>query len=135
MENALLQAQQQQPAPRRNALADLMMFDPRIRQWARAYQRRYGEAPDVEGGDYNYLRAYQSGVRPEVYPHDPGMPHWPSRAPAQPPRAQGEMLKAPDHETAWMEHFMQTYGVDPNEAPNDMLLDAMRRGIMPSHPR
>jgi hypothetical protein len=109
-----------------------MMFDPRVRQWHRGFAREFGEPPNVGPGDYNYGLAFGLGVRPEPYEHDPRMYHWPSRAPAQPPRAEGPMLKAPDHETAWMENFMQVYGVDPNEAPPELLLDAMQKGIMPS---
>jgi hypothetical protein len=108
-----------------------MMFDPSVRQWRRGLLGRYGEEPQIEGGDYNYQRAFQMGVRPQEYPHDPGMMHWPSRAPPVPPRREGELLKAPDHETLWMERFMQTYGVDPNEAPPELIVDALQKGIMP----
>jgi hypothetical protein len=122
------------PAPSQQ-LAMLLAFDPAARKWQNAYERRYGEKPDVApGGDYDYEKAAALGVRPEEYPHDPGMPHWPSRAPAQAPRMMGPLLKSPDHETMWMERFMQRFGVDPNEASPEQKLEALRTGVMPGLP-
>ena len=58
--------------------------------------------------DYDYRRAFASGVSPKAYEFDTQQ-HWPSSTP------RGEMLKSPNHPTAWMEHFMRENQVDPNE--------------------
>lgn len=57
--------------------------------------------------DYDYRRAYAAGISPVMYEYD-GTYHWPSSL------EDGTMLKAPDHQTAWMEYFMREIGLDPN---------------------
>jgi hypothetical protein len=62
----------------------------------------YGEQPNIEDSGFNYREAYLAGNGPKAYAHDT-VPHWASTG------------KAADHPTAWMETFMQKFGVDPND--------------------
>lgn len=60
------------------------------------------------GADYDYRGAWKSGLSASDYQYDEAM-HWPSST------EDGRILKAPSHETAWMEFFMRETGIDPNE--------------------
>ncbi|CAB4131046.1 hypothetical protein UFOVP121_55 [uncultured Caudovirales phage] len=78
--------------------------------WYSEFQKRHGEAPDLNSADYNYRAAYAAGVRPERYAPDDNAYHWPSSTPG------GLSLKAKNHPTGWMEDYMQiTGGKDPHE--------------------
>jgi hypothetical protein len=77
--------------------------------WAREFQQRYGEAPNLNDPDYDYRAAWAAGVRPQRYEHDGGAYHWPSVLP------NGTPLKSANHPTAWMETFMRATGRDPHE--------------------
>ena len=81
--------------------------------WYKSFLQRYGEEPDLDAPEYDYRKAWANGIRPERYPYDNNFPHWPSALDS------GEMLKSPDHPTAWKEHFMRQYGVNPDSL--DML--------------
>lgn len=77
--------------------------------WFAEFMKQYGEPPDLRpGGDYDYRKAWDAGVRPERDPYDASRYHWPSSLP------DGTMLKSPDHPTAWKEHYMRQYGVNPD---------------------
>ncbi len=77
--------------------------------WAKGYQKKYGEKPDVsDASNYDYETAWRLGVRPKMTKHD-DIPHWSSRAP------DGTMLKKPGHPTAWKEEYMQATGKDPDD--------------------
>lgn len=77
--------------------------------WAKAYQKKYGEMPDVsDASNYDYETAWRAGVRPMMTPHD-DIPHWPSSAP------DGTMLKKPGHPTLWKAEYMEFYGKDPDD--------------------
>lgn len=78
-----------------------MAFDPSVRQWRNSFQNRYGEPPQIEGGDYDYRAAYAAGARPQVVPGDT-VPHWSS------------VGKAADHPTMWKQEFMTQFGADPD---------------------
>ena len=86
----------------------LWQFDPDIRAWRKEFKQQYGEEPQIEGSDYDYKTAVLSGLRPTAYAPDGGKYHWPSST------DDGTMLKAKNHPTAWMENYMQKFGVDPN---------------------
>jgi hypothetical protein len=58
--------------------------------------------------DYDYRGAFKAGITETISPYD-NKPHWPSSTP------QGQMLKDPNHPTAWKEFFMRQYRVDPDE--------------------
>lgn len=94
------------PTPRPNPHeAEILATD-----WAKAYQKKYGEWPDVsDRSNYDYERAWKAGVRPMMTKHD-DIPHWPSSTP------DGKMLKKPGHPTAWKEKYMQATGQDPDDA-------------------
>lgn len=87
-----------------------MVTKPGYKDFHNAFTKEFGEAPsyDDPSGDYDYRGAWKGGVVPSIYKHD-GRYHWESSLP------DGQMLKAPDHPTAWMEHFMRATGKDPNE--------------------
>jgi hypothetical protein len=77
--------------------------------WAKGYQKKYGEQPDVsDASDYDYETAWRLGVRPKATKHD-DLQHWSSRAP------DGTMLKKKGHPTAWKEEYMQATGKDPDD--------------------
>jgi hypothetical protein len=93
--------------------------------WADTFQQRFGEAPNLNDPQYDYRAAWKAGITPQPYAPDQNFLHWPSALPS------GQMLKAPDHPTAWMEHFMQQYGVDPNSAPDAVINEAKQSGLAP----
>lgn len=82
-------------------------------QWYKDIQARVPKEVNLfdeltgPGADYDYRRAYKAGITPALYKYDSTY-HWPSSL------ADGTMLKAPDHDTAWMEYFMREMNVDPN---------------------
>jgi len=105
-----------------------MAFDPGVRQWRNAFSNQYGEPPQIEGGDFNYREAFLAGNGPQAYAHD-SIPHWKSTG------------KSKDHPTAWMETFMQRFGVDPNDIPDGQWTPEMQEfmkgeiGRVPLKPR
>lgn len=104
-------------------------FDPAVRNWRTGFEQRFGEPPALNDPGYNYSLAYGAGARPEPYAHDNGAYHWPSSVAVAP---LGDVsLKSANHPTAWMETFMRTHGVDPNEAPPGLLVAEYLRGNIP----
>lgn len=79
-----------------------MAFDPAVRQWRSSFERQYGEQPRIDSGDYNYRQAYLAGAKPQAVPGDV-VSHWPS------------VGKSANHPTAWKQHFMDQFGMDPDE--------------------
>ena len=86
---------------REHEFQTFMAFDPQVRAWRNGFQNRYGEQPQIEGGDYDYRAAYAAGARPQMGPGDT-VPHWSS------------VGKAADHPTMWKQEFMTQFGVDPD---------------------
>jgi len=77
--------------------------------WYKSFLQRYGEAPNLgPDADYDYRKAWAAGIRPQPDPYDNNFPHWPSSTGA------GEMLKAPNHPTAWKEYYMRQTGINPD---------------------
>lgn len=90
------------PPDQEQQFQTFMSFDPNVRAWKNGFQNKFGEQPNTESDPtFNYREAWQAGNKPQAYEYDT-MPHWDSRG------------KAPDHTTAWMNDFMQRFGVDPN---------------------
>jgi hypothetical protein len=98
---------------RENEFQVFMAFDPAVRDWRNSFSRRYGEQPQIDGGDYDYRAAYMGGVRPQRVPND-SVPHWSS------------IGKAANHPTAWKETFMQRFGVDPDAVAEGQATPAMQ---------
>lgn len=105
----------------------------RATPWFSEFTKQYGEEPDLrpvsedpsQGPNYDYRKAWASGVRPEPDPYDQNRMHWPSSTDS------GDMLKAANHPTAWKEYFMRAYGVNPDSldpAVADQLRAAMPGG-------
>lgn len=124
-----------QPLSSRSLMS--LAFEPALRDWQAEFAQRAGRAPQMPDQSYDYETALRHGVRPQRYEHDPryegdrlGSYHWQSSVVA-PPYAQPLPLKSADHPTAWMETFMQQYGVDPHRATAEQLQDARQRGIAP----
>ena len=107
-----------------------MAGQPPYSDWNAQFRQRYGEAPNLDDPTYNYRLAYALGSQPQAYVHDPGMMHWSSAAPV-PPYAEPADLKGANHQTKWMQAFMDRYGMDPHEAGTEQIQDAIRRGIIP----
>ena len=91
--------------------------------WFREFVTQYGEEPDLRpmsddpaiGPNYDYRKAWSSGLRPAPDPNDGGRQHWPRSL------GGGEMLKSPAPPTAWKEHFMREHGVNPDTlAPEEI---------------
>ena len=76
--------------------------------WAKEYQTRYGEAPNLYAPEYDLYKAWEHGVQPTRDPYDQNSLHWPSRLP------DGTLLKFRDHPTAWKEDAMSATGVNPD---------------------
>ncbi len=84
--------------------------------WFSEYLAQYGEEPDLRpmsedpklGPNYDYRKAWKSGIRPERDPYDNNRFHWGSSLP------NGEMLKSKNHPTAWKEYYMRKFGVNPD---------------------
>lgn len=85
-----------------------LQFQLWIRQhpWFDQFVKTYGEDPDLNTPDYDYRKAWKSGVEPQINVND-GLYHWPSKTPS------GEWLKGENHPTRWMQLFMEKYGYDP----------------------
>lgn len=79
------------------------------RQWREEFEKQWDTKVNFDDptSDYDYRGAWKAGIRPSRYQYDDDKYHWASSTP------DGRMLKAPDHPTAWMEHFMRRTGVDP----------------------
>lgn len=98
--------------------------------------REMGGPPNVDpGGDYDYRKAWLYGATPQLDPVS-GTYHGVSAVEA-PPYAQPLHLKSADHPTAWMEAFMQLFGVDPRtvqpEQITPQMVDFVRSlGVVPS---
>lgn len=90
------------PPDQERQFQTFMAFDPSVRDWRNKFAQQYGEAPAIDGGDYNYREAWQAGARPEAVPGDL-VPHWSS------------VGKAENHPTMWKQHFMDRFGSDPDE--------------------
>jgi len=102
-----------------------MRYAPGYEQWQRQFKQKFGERPNINDPSYDYRLAWQSGIKPQPYEHDQnGIFHWPSVTQG------GKPLKQPGHPSAWMEKFMNQYGVDPHEAQPEMYQDAVRRGLL-----
>lgn len=76
--------------------------------WFKEFVKEYKEEPDLNTSDYDYRKAWMMGITPERDPYDKDRFHWASSTNT------GEMLKAPDHPTAWKEFFMRDYGYNPD---------------------
>lgn len=88
-------------------------FERDMRQlpWYTQMTTQLGREPDLSpASGYDYAGAWAANAMPSVYEGD-GQYHWSSRGP------QGQWFKSPDHPTAWMEMFMNRYGVDPGTSP------------------
>lgn len=97
-----------------------MRTKPAYVDWAKQFYGRFGEQPNLNGGDYDYRTAWRHGVEPEPSSADGGLPHWPSNV--QPPPFAGAIpLKAPDHPTMWKQTFMERYGADPDTVAGPQL--------------
>ena len=96
------------PAEERKFQADMQTGEG-YRQWREQFEKQWDTKVDFNDpeGDYDYRGAWKAGMRPAPYEFDDNKYHWGSKAP------DGHMLKAPDHPTAWMQHFMERTGVDP----------------------
>lgn len=85
-----------------------LQFGDGYRQWREQFTTKHGGPPVLDDPDYDYRAAWKAGIRPAPYKHDGGAYHWASSA-------EGKMLKGENHPTAWMEHFMEATGKDPND--------------------
>ena len=125
---------------REHEFQTFMAFDPNVRDWRNSFQRQYGEAPQINGGNFDYRGAYMTGDRPQPVPSDP-VPHW------------GSVGKTAGHPTAWKQTFMTQFGVDPDvvmqsgqttpemqqfindQLRRDMIANALMRGGNDAGPR
>lgn len=113
-----------------------MMSQPGWRDWYRGFMAHFGGRPNLDpGGDYDYRRAFMYGAVPQV---DPGSGEYHGLSTtgyAPPPYREPLPLKAPDHATAWMEEFMQRFGIDPGvitaEQVQPAMIDFMRSQVPP----
>lgn len=81
-----------------------MAMDPAVREWRNAFTRKFGQPPNTENDpSFDYRQAWLSGDRPQPVPHD-DIPHWGSS---------GKNEAA--HSTAWMNDFLQQFGVNPTD--------------------
>lgn len=116
-----------------------LYFAPGWRDWRRGFINEVGSPPNVApGGDYDYRRAWLHGATPQMDPVS-GAFHGLS-AVAAPPYAEPLPLKSPDHPTAWMETFMQVFGVDPRVVRPEEVTPAMIEfirsvGLIPAAPQ
>jgi hypothetical protein len=91
-----------------------MAFDPSVRQWRNSFQNRYGEQPQIDGGDYDYRAAWAAGQGPRPYSADT-VPHW------------GSAGKMPGHPTEWMQTFFEKFnGADPATLPAELWTPEMQ---------
>jgi hypothetical protein len=107
-----------------------MQFSPGYRDWYRGINRDYGEPPNLDAPEYDTRGAWRAGVVPQPYEHAQGQYHWPSSV-QNPPRMESVSLKTPEHPTYWMEHFMRSQGMDPNEASPEALARSLADPTVP----
>ena len=85
--------------------------------WYKEFRKEYNEEPNLNDSEYDYRAAWKAGIQPERDPYDKNRYHWPSSLPS------GEMLKSPNHPTAWKEQFMRQTGQNPDamglQSPQD----------------
>ena len=125
----MLSGQQERPAQLAQSLAapsreDEFQRGIRETDWFKDFAAQYGEPPDLRpasedpalGPNYDYRKAWAGGIRPEPDPYDNNRMHWPSSLES------GEMLKTDNHPTAWKEHFMRQYGVNPDSLTPDQVM-------------
>lgn len=79
-----------------------MAMDPDVRAWRQAFQRKYGEPPNMNDPSFDYRTAWLAGDKPRAVFHD-GVPHWSSYG------------KSPTHPTEWMNTFLQQFGANPTD--------------------
>lgn len=89
-------------APNEGEFQTFMAFDPKVRAWRNAFTNVVGGPPQIDGGDFDYRRAYAAGERPQPVAGDP-IPHW------------GSTGKQAGHPTEWKAQFVERFGVDPDE--------------------
>jgi len=96
--------------------------------WAKEYQARFGEPPNLYAPEYDMLNAWRHQVQPQRDPYDNNSLHWPSRLP------DGTWLKSQDHPTAWKEQAMNATGVNPDAAglTKDAWAEAAQAEAMPN---
>jgi len=78
--------------------------------WFDEFKRKYGEEPNLDSKDYDYRAAWKAGVKPTVNKYD-GLYHWSSGYLDK--SGKQVWLKSQDHPTAWMQHFLDETGKDP----------------------
>jgi hypothetical protein len=105
--------------------------------WYKEFEQQYGEPPDLRpmsddprlGPNYDYRKAWEAGMRPVRDPYDNNRYHWGSALPS------GEMLKSANHPTAWKEHFMRQYGVNPDSLPEETVKKLKKQLAKPKRQR
>ena len=79
--------------------------------WFKEYKTKYKEEPNLNDPNYNYRGAWKGGAKLERNPTD-NQYHWPDVI-------NGKMLKSPHHATAWAQPFMDRYGINPDDLPEN----------------
>lgn len=77
-------------------------------EWFKEFHQKYGEEPNLDDPQYDYRKAWKSGVKPERYEYDENAYHWPSKTPS------GEDLKSKDHPTRWKTDYQEATGQNPD---------------------
>jgi hypothetical protein len=90
-----------------------VQFQQWIRQlpWHKQFIEKYKEEPDLNTPDYDYRKAWKAGIVPELNNYDNAY-HWASGY-LDPKTNQNVWLKSQNHPTAWMQHFLDKTGKDP----------------------
>lgn len=104
-------AQVAQPVQGRdeNAFQQWWSTDPKVVQWKKEFEKKYGEAPSQNDAGYDYRLARQTGALPDTRADD-GSLHWPSKGTLI-PRREPVWLKNPEtHPTAWKERYEASTG-------------------------
>lgn len=109
-----------------------MQFAPGYRDFRIGFAHQFGEQPDLNTPDYNTRGAWALDEKPEVYQGD-GRYHWTSGHDPIPfqPGSRTAMLKSPDHQTMWMQKFLDALGVDPLAADQATKNQGIATGIVP----
>ncbi len=90
-------------------IQDLPWYENMKRSLPKSEQKYLLEDITSANSGYDYRKAWLNGIKPLMYQYD-NTYHWPSSTDS------GDMLKSPNHPTAWMEYFMRdSNGIDPNQ--------------------
>jgi len=87
--------------------------NPNVQAWRKQFIEEYGEEPNINNSNYDYIGAWRAGVEPtpnkdHLLKNGEPAYHWGSIG------LEGKDLKSKDHPTRWKSDYMKKTGVNPD---------------------